>query len=45
MPDRIHDLLNRNLTEVFGESDGSLRRAAIEELYTDDSVEKLVFGP
>ncbi len=38
MPDRIHDLLLRNLSEVFGESDGALRRAAIEELYTEDCV-------
>lgn len=38
MSDRIHELLNRNLQEVFGESDGARRRAAIEELYTNDCV-------
>jgi len=38
MPDRIHELLNRNLQEVFGEGDAARRRAAIEELYTDDCV-------
>src|SRR5271169_3340776 len=36
--DRIHELLNRNLKEVFGEGDAARRRAAIEELYTDDCV-------
>ena len=36
--DRIHELLHRNLQEVFGEGDASRRRAAIEELYTDDCV-------
>ena len=38
MPDKIHELLNRNLQEVFGEGDAARRRAAIEELYTDDCV-------
>jgi hypothetical protein len=32
----IHALLHRNLQEVFGEGDDTRRRAAIEELYTDD---------
>jgi hypothetical protein len=36
MPNRIHELLNRNLQEVFGEGDAARRRAAIEKLYTDD---------
>ena len=36
MSDNIHELLNRNLQEVFGEGDAARRRAAIEELYTDD---------
>ena len=36
MSDRIHELLNRNLQEVFGEGDAGHRRAAIEELYTAD---------
>ena len=38
MSDRIHELLNRNLQEVFGEGDADRRRAAIQELYTDDCV-------
>ncbi|MFM0010684.1 nuclear transport factor 2 family protein [Paraburkholderia sediminicola] len=38
MSDRIHELLYRNLQEVFGEGDAERRRAAIEELYTDDCV-------
>jgi hypothetical protein len=38
MSDRIHELLNRNLQEVFGEGDAARRRAAIKELYTDDCV-------
>ena len=38
MSDRIHELLNRNLQEVFGEGDPARRRAAIEELYADDCV-------
>jgi len=38
MSDRIHELLNRNLQEVFGEGDAARRRAAIEKLYTDDCV-------
>ena len=38
MSDRICELLNRNLQEVFGEGDAARRRAAIEELYTDDCV-------
>ncbi len=38
MNGRIHELLNRNLQEVFGEGDATRRRAAIEELYTEDCV-------
>jgi len=38
MSGRIHELLNRNLQEVFGEGDSARRRAAIEDLYTDDCV-------
>src|SRR5258708_38719839 len=34
----IETLLNRNLPEVFGEGDAVRRRAAIQELYTDDCV-------
>jgi hypothetical protein len=36
--DRIHELLHRNLQEVFGEGYATRRRAAIEELYTEDRV-------
>ncbi|MFM0133211.1 nuclear transport factor 2 family protein [Paraburkholderia sediminicola] len=38
MSDRIHELLYRNLQEVFGEGDAERRRAAIEEFYTEDCV-------
>ena len=38
MNDRIHELLQRNLQEVFGEGDAVRRRAAIDELYTEDCV-------
>ena len=38
MNDRIHELLYRNLQEVFGEGDATRRRAAIAELYTEDCV-------
>ena len=38
MTDRIHELLYRNLQEVFGEGDAPRRRAAIEALYTEDCV-------
>jgi SnoaL-like domain len=38
MNDRTHELLYRNLQEVFGEGDATRRRAAIEELYTEDCV-------
>jgi hypothetical protein len=38
MNDRIHELLHRNLQEVFGEGDALRRRAAIDELHTEDCV-------
>ena len=38
MNSRIHELLHRNLQEVFGEADAARRRAAIDELYTEDCV-------
>lgn len=38
MDNRIHELLHRNLQEVFGEGDAARRRAAIDELYTEDCV-------
>ena len=34
--DRIHELLRRNLQEVFGEGDAKRRRAAIDELWTEN---------
>ena len=36
--DRIRELLDRNLQEVFGEGDASRRRAAIDELWAEDGV-------
>jgi hypothetical protein len=36
MSKRIHELLHRNLQEVFGEGDAARRLAAIDELYTED---------
>ena len=38
MTERITELLDRNLQEVFGEGDAARRRAAIEEFYIDDCV-------
>jgi hypothetical protein len=35
---RIRELLDRNLQEVFGEGDDQRRRAAIDELWTKDAV-------
>jgi hypothetical protein len=35
---RIRELLHRNLQEVFGEGDADRRRAAINELWTEDAV-------
>jgi hypothetical protein len=37
MSDRIHELLHRNLQEVFGEGDAARRRAPIDELRTRTS--------
>ena len=34
----ISSLLTRNLQEVFGENDPARRRAAVQELYTEDGV-------
>jgi hypothetical protein len=36
MTEGVIELLHRNLQEVLGEGDAVRRRAAIEELYTDD---------
>jgi hypothetical protein len=36
MSEHVHELLHRNLQEVFGEGDDVRRHAAIKELYTDD---------
>jgi len=38
MPYSISTLLIRNLRDVFGENDPARRRAAIDELYTEDCV-------
>lgn len=35
---RIRELLDRNLQEVFGESDDERRRAAIDELWAEDGI-------
>lgn len=37
-PERIRELLERNLQEVFGEGDAQRRRAAIDELWTEDAL-------
>ena len=34
----VSTLLTRNLHDVFGENDGRRRRAAIDEIYTEDVV-------
>jgi hypothetical protein len=44
MSDIIETLLLRNLQEVFGEGDPAHRRAAIEELYTEDCTVLLPLG-
>jgi len=36
--DRIRELLERNLQEVFGEGDAERRRAAIAELWAEDGI-------
>ncbi len=36
--ERIRELLARNLQEVFGEGDDRRRRAAIDELWTEDAI-------
>jgi hypothetical protein len=38
MSHSISTLLTRNLQDVFGENDPARRRAAIDELYTEDGV-------
>jgi SnoaL-like domain len=38
MPDSISTLLTRNLQDVFGENDPARRRAAIDEIFTEDCV-------
>ena len=37
----ISTLLTRNLHDVFGENDPERRRAAIDELYTEDVVQAI----
>ncbi len=44
MSERITELLDRNLQEVFGEGDAARRRAAIEEFYADDCVVHVADG-
>jgi hypothetical protein len=38
MPHSISTLLSRNLQDVFGENDPARRRAAIDEIWTEDGV-------
>jgi SnoaL-like protein len=38
MPYSIATLLTRNLRDVFGENDAARRRAAIDEIFTEDCV-------
>ena len=38
MSNSISTLLTRNLQEVFGENDPARRRAAVDELFTEDGV-------
>ena len=38
MPFSISTLLTRNLHDVFGENDAARRRAAIDEIFTEDCV-------
>ena len=38
MSNSISTLLTRNLQEVFGENDPARRRAAVQELYTEDGL-------
>ncbi len=38
MTDPMHELIHRNIQEIFGEGDAKRRRAAIAALYTDDVV-------
>jgi hypothetical protein len=38
MPNSISTLLIRNLQDVFGENDPARRRAAIDEIFTEDGV-------
>jgi hypothetical protein len=44
MSKTIETLLLRNLQEVFGEGDPKRRRAAIQDLYTEDCVVNLPLG-
>jgi hypothetical protein len=44
MSDIIQELLLRNLQEVFGQGDPVRRRAAIDELYTEDCTVLLSMG-
>lgn len=43
--DRIRLLLDRNLQEVFGETDDVRRRAAVDELWTENAILYAPSGP
>ena len=45
MPYSISTLLTRNLHDVFGENDPARRRAAIDEIFTEDSREATGLDP
>jgi len=44
-PERIHELLERNLREVFEEADGERRLAAVNALWTPDGILYVPPGP
>ena len=41
----ISTLLTRNLQDVFGENDPARRRAAIDELWTEDGAQVILVVP
>ncbi|CAM5773233.1 hypothetical protein LMIY3S_04109 [Labrys miyagiensis] len=45
LPERIRELLDRNLQEVFGEGNAERRRAAVDELWAEDGVLYAPPGP
>lgn len=38
MANPLHELIHRNIQEIFGEGDAKRRRAAIDALYAEDGV-------